>query len=245
MRRQPSGASVCLAALGCAAGSCQSVDDQNAQAAPVTEERLSEFDQAFNPSSVELRLVRVYGPTPLREAQSQSDQSSFLLAVNAGFFDAEVRPIGLAASGESQLTAFDASLGGGIVWTANGVAHLTAAEDWREPIRGLRTFDLALQSRPRLIVNSRNNIRRDDDIKAARTAVCLRKGGRELVFVRRAAESGFGGPSLHALAAELLTMGCEEALNLDGGPSAGWGSVDGTWAEPRTPIAMVLVVEKN
>ncbi len=130
-------------------------------------------------------------------------------------------------------------MGGGVLWIAGGVGHLDAAEEYRET-----DVDLALQCRPRLVVGRQNNIRRDDGVAAARTALCLRQGGTELVVVRRVTEDG-SGPTLHALARELVAMGCEDALNLDGGPSVAWAAHDGPWLEPRTPIAMVLVAARK
>ena len=196
------------------------------------------LERAFSLDDGALRLVRVQGRTPLADLAASSQASTFLLAVNAGFFDAELRPVGLASSDGRELAAFDATLGGGVLWTSNGVAHLTAAEEFHQ-----ETFDFALPARPRLVVQGRNNIKRDDGIRAARTALCLRRGGREVIVMRRA-EAG-AGPSLHSFALELVGKGCEEALNLDGGPSAAWASAEGMWLEPHTPIAMVVVVERK
>jgi uncharacterized protein YigE (DUF2233 family) len=194
---------------------------------------------SFQLADVDLRLVPVVSATPLREAAQTVDPSRLVLAVNAGFFDAELRPVGLAMNGGQPFAPLDPTLSGGVLWISDGVGHLTATEDYREV-----AVDLAVQCRPRLVVQGQNNIRRDDGVEAARTALCLRRRGEELVVVRRATEDG-SGPSLYALARELVDLGCEDALNLDGGPSVAWGTPGGPWLEPRTPIAMVLVVERK
>jgi uncharacterized protein YigE (DUF2233 family) len=197
------------------------------------------LDQSLLLADVELELVRVHGRTPLQEATASTSGSALLLAVNAGFFDEDVRPLGLATSRGHSFAALDRAMGGGVLWVAGGVGHLDAAEEYRET-----AVDLALQSRPRLVVGRQNNIRRDDGIAAARTALCLRQGGTELVVVRRVTQDG-SGPTLYALARELVAMGCEDALNLDGGPSVAWAAHDGPWLEPKTPIAMVLVAARK
>jgi exopolysaccharide biosynthesis protein len=53
--------------------------------------------------------------------------------------------------------------------------------------------------------------------RAARTAACVRDGGRTLELYLT--EPRDLGPSLSELAHFLLEQGCEHALNLDGGPS--------------------------
>ena len=72
-------------------------------------------------------------------------------------------------------------------------------------------------------------LRRDDHKRAARTAACIRNGGRELDLVLAwTRNSDKDGPGLAQLARWLAEpildgdgSGCEAALNLDGGPSTG------------------------
>jgi hypothetical protein len=141
------------------------------------------------------------------------------LVVNGGFFDPRGEPLGLAVSGGKALSAFAAGMSGGVLWLRDGVAHLTATEDYEAG-----AVDFAIQCRPRLVVASRPNVRSDDGRRALRTALCLRDGGRTLEAVLAGA-NGDAGPTLFELARELVDDGCEEALNLDGGPSTGWASV--------------------
>ncbi len=87
------------------------------------------------------------------------------------------------------------------------------------------------------------NVRRDDGHRAERTALCVHGEGRALdVVVARSPE---GGPSLFALASYLATSGCEEAPNLDGGPSTGVAFREGDAVNeerPRGPIRHAIVV---
>jgi uncharacterized protein YigE (DUF2233 family) len=162
------------------------------------------------------------------------------LVVNGGFFDPHGNPIGLAISDGKVLSAFSPGMSGGVLWIRDGVAHLTATEDYRTgPV------DFAIQCRPRLVVGSRVNIRSDDGHRAPRTAICLRAGGRSLEIDTASGYEEDPGPTLQELASELATLGCEEALNLDGGPSTGWSArEDGglSFDLPRGPVRHAVVV---
>ncbi|MEM1418286.1 MAG: phosphodiester glycosidase family protein, partial [Myxococcota bacterium] len=59
------------------------------------------------------------------------------------------------------------------------------------------------------------------------------------VVVRPAAPGG--GPTLLELARELAAAGCEQALNLDGGPSTGLVTATRTDL-PRGPVRHVVVI---
>ena len=122
------------------------------------------------------------------------------------------------------------------------MGHLSPTEEYGE-----RSVDFAVQCRPRLVVGSRVNIRSDDGRRAARTALCLRDAGRTIELAS-ARDNGDGGPTLFQLAAELLAEGCEEALNLDGGPSTAWASVNdhGTvFIPPVAPVRHAIVVRRR
>jgi len=139
------------------------------------------------------------------------------LAVNGGFFDPEGKALGLAMSDGAVLSRLSRTTGG--VITLDGErARLWATEKFTTP-EGTR---FAIQCKPRLVVESAPNVRSDDGHRSERTALCLRDGGKtmEVVIVRgETAESM--GPSLFALGRYLARHGCENALNLDGGPSTG------------------------
>jgi hypothetical protein len=115
--------------------------------------------------------------------------------------------------------------------------------------------DFAVQCGPRLIeADGSVGIRTDDGQRAARTALCIREGGRELDVIVAASQERLGaGPGLFQLArwlAEPLApgepSGCEAALNLDGGPSTGLvvASAPALFRAPLGPVPFVLVVPR-
>jgi uncharacterized protein YigE (DUF2233 family) len=162
------------------------------------------------------------------------------VVVNGGFFAPDGSPLGLAISEGRPLSRFSPDMSGGVLWIREGTAHLSATEEY-QPVPA----DFAVQCRPRLVVGSRVNIRSDDGRRAARTALCLRDAGRTVEVMAATGEADGSGPTLFELATELAGLGCEEALNLDGGPSTGWASsLDGgtSFVPPRGPVRQVVVV---
>jgi uncharacterized protein YigE (DUF2233 family) len=165
------------------------------------------------------------------------------LAVNAGFFAVDGSPLGLAVSDGRRLSHFSPEMSGGVLWIRDGVAHLSATEEYEAG-----TPEFAVQCRPRLVVGSRVNIHSDDSRRARRTAICLRDSGRTIEFVTATGAAGDPGATLLALATELAEDGCEEALNLDGGPSTGWafrGDGGIAYEAPLAPIRQAIVVRER
>lgn len=167
------------------------------------------------------------------------------LVVNAGFFDTAARPLGYAVSDGAVLSKHVKSLSGGVVTIDNDVARLWDAETY-EPNEGTH---FAIQCRPRLVVDGTPNVRRDDGKRSERTALCLRDGGRSLdVVIVRGGPNEATGPSLYALGRFLAQHGCENALNLDGGPSTGVAFREGDEVKlvpPRAGVRQVLVFKRR
>jgi uncharacterized protein YigE (DUF2233 family) len=159
---------------------------------------------------------------------------SAAVVVNGGFFDDRGEPVGLAVSGGVTLSRFAPGLSGGVLWIRDRVAHLTATEEYAET-----SVDFAVQCRPRLVVDGRSNLRGDDGRRAARTAICLRDTGKEIRLVAVLPGAEDPRPTLYELAAELVAAGCENALNLDGGPSTGWADAQGADDYVRPPVGPV------
>jgi uncharacterized protein YigE (DUF2233 family) len=168
------------------------------------------------------------------------------VAINAGFFDPEGRAIGLAVSRGKVLSDFSKTMSGGVFYTVDAVARIDATEEF-DPTRRV---DLAVQCRPRLVVGGQANVRSDDGQRAERTALCVRNTGRTVDVVIAEPRAGSRGPSLFALA-QYLAAGpqpCEDALNLDGGPSTGVAYRDTDAAmsmkvtPPRGPLRYALVI---
>lgn len=147
------------------------------------------------------------------------------LAVNGGFFHPDLAPAGLLVSEGVELGAKRRGGGSGILVVVGSEARLLKREE-AVP----REAALAIQCGPRLIeAGGAVGIRSDDGKRAARTAACIRKNGRELNFVVALTKNGLGeGPGLLQFAnwlkaplAPRESSGCQAALNLDGGPSTG------------------------
>ncbi len=172
-----------------------------------------------------------------------------VLVVNGGFFDPEGRALGLALSNGTLLSKLARAASGGVVTFDGTRARLHETETFAMP-EGTR---FAIQCRPRLVVAGVPNVKRDDGKRSERTALCLRDGGATLdvVLVKAAAENAaeVPGPSLYALARGLAARGCEDALNLDGGPSTGVAArmPDGgaTRELPRGPVRHAIVVKRR
>ncbi len=140
------------------------------------------------------------------------------LVVNGGFFDPAGKPLGLAISDGTELSRLAPSMSGGVVTSDGARARLWESESFvlGEGVR------FAIQCRPRLVVNGAPNVRSDDGKRSERTTLCLRDGGKTVEVVIAKSEEGLAsGPSLFATSRFLARRGCEDALNLDGGPSTG------------------------
>lgn len=168
------------------------------------------------------------------------------LVVNGGFFGADTKPVGLAMSNGAVLSRLSKTMSGGVLTSDGDEAQLFAAETFELPDGG----NFAIQCKPRLVVDKASNIKSDDGKRAERTALCTRDGGKVVdVFIIRGSDDGESpGPSLYALARYLVSVGCEAALNLDGGPSTGvaWREDGGVkLLPPRAPIRHVVTFRER
>ncbi len=173
------------------------------------------------------RLALEPRAVPGRDLAALADEPALVLAVNAGYFEADGAPTGLLA-GETVTYGVPSRRGGtGIVVVRDQRATLvpfTASFTLGGPA------ELAVQAGPRLIeLDGRPGIRGDDGQRAPRTVLCLGDGGRrvDLILVWQRGNP-LAGPGLFALSRALATplmpadrRRCEQALNLDGGPSTG------------------------
>jgi uncharacterized protein YigE (DUF2233 family) len=164
------------------------------------------------------------------------------LVVNGGFFDRQRRAEGLVVSGGQELAPFSATLGGGVLVVAKGRASLHDAIGFALPPGA----EFVVQARPRLVVDGARNVQGDDGPRAERTALCVRDGGQRMEVIVVRGEAPGRGPTLGQLAAQLVARGCEQALNLDGGPSTGvaWREHGRTQEMvPRGPIRHAFAVQ--
>ncbi len=187
-----------------------------------------------------LELVDLHATRDLAGAFASKSEAVF--ATNAGFFDEHDQPLGLSISRGVRASLYSPTLSGGVLEVGHGRAELFETESYDKG----RSPEFAVQCRPRLVVRGHANVKRDDGKRAERTAVCLKRDGRELTFV--IAKDAQRGPSLYALGHWLEKRGCDDALSLDGGPSTGavYASPSGTREIAlRGPIRQAIVVSRG
>ncbi len=188
---------------------------------------------SFEVARTDLLIEDAKMGTDLAEILTRTGAS---LAINGGFFDTNDRPLGLAISQGKAVSAFSKTMSGGVLIADDSHATLFPTESFDPDAQSAARF--AVQCRPRLVVEGKVNIKRDDGKRSARTALCVKDGGQKLVvvLVRDATDPSFG-PSLFTLASFLAADGCESALNLDGGPSTGAAWRDGSGVHVERPTA--------
>lgn len=148
-------------------------------------------------------------------------------AVVAGFFESDKRPSGILEAAGQVLGQHHLHAGSGVLVVRDGRARIVAASS---PEREWARSDLAVQCGPRLIeAGPTVGVYSDRGDRYARAAACIRDGGATVDFVVTWSPSQpLRGPGLLSFALALAgpspagdATGCELALNLDGGPSAG------------------------
>jgi hypothetical protein len=193
------------------------------------------------PVRVDRARFRVVDLEMTSDLEGALRESGASMAINGGFFDPAERPEGLVVSEGVTLSARSDALGGGILVIAAGRATLAPAEGF---VAAPGT-DLAIQARPRLVVDGARSVVHDDGRSAERTALCLRDHGRRIEVVIGRGDAAGRGPTLAELADRLVSRGCEAALNLDGGPSTGvaWRQDHEVYAlAPRGPLRHAVLI---
>jgi uncharacterized protein YigE (DUF2233 family) len=143
---------------------------------------------------------------PALTAREFVEKSGATAAFNGPFFDLDGSPMGLLVVDGKKKAPLRPVDWGVFALDAAGV-HIVHTKDWHEP-EGLRQ---AMQVGPRLVVDGQPlTLKRQS---ARRTALCALADGRLKVLVV--------GTALEAsdLAGFLVSEGCRDALNLDGGDS--------------------------
>ena len=194
---------------------------------------------SFDVAKVDVSLADLHLKEDLSSALAGENT---LLAVNGGFFGPGGEPLGFASSEGKVYARLAPRLSGGVLVIDGARAAVTEAESFDASAPA----SFAIQCRPRLVVMGAPNVKRDDGQRAERTALCVRAGGRTLDVVL--ARGPRGGPSLFALGRYLASAGCDDALNLDGGPSTGaaWREGGVVHVEPpRGPIRHAVVIAQR
>jgi len=176
-----------------------------------------------------------------RDVAGVLERTRASFVINGGFFDRQRRPEGLVVVDGRELAPLAPSLGGGVLVVSGGRAALHDAAGFvLSP-----GAHLAVQGLPRLVLSGSRNVRSDGGPRAERTALCVLDRGRRMEAIVARGDRAQSGPTLGLLADMLVARGCEQALNLDGGPSTGvaWRE-DGGAREmaPRGPIRHAIAV---
>lgn len=190
---------------------------------------LRRLRRSYDDAIARVFVVRVEVPRVRFELRSLPEhrfvplmmEGGFAVATNAGFFEPDFSRSGLVVDHGEVRAPYHPRGGTGIFVVRGGRASLVQSPD-EVPT----DVDVALQCGPRLVEPDGSlGIHRDDGRRAARTALCIRGGGRVVDWVIAFREDGPGGPGLGQLASWLYEGlvpgegGCDAALNLDGGPS--------------------------
>ncbi len=181
----------------------------------------------------QLRLLPAGSAGERQRVAAIAAQFPEVVAVNASFFDEQGRAIGVTADkGEVQSARVLRSWG--VLHIRQGQAAISLGSELK---LGPERPELIVQGLPRLLVHG--EIVKLKPQTAARTAICA--AGRQVILVST------GQLEATALARLLRErLGCQEALNLDGGPStqcyARLGDlkldIPGGWGVPNALVAI-------
>ena len=209
----------------------------------------------FPASGFDIEIFAQSAPTGI-SLQELAKSKSAILAVNGGFYEIDnerrTRPTGLVIVGGWTDPGDHPNLGGsGVLYRQNGVWHIVPIEEFlrRQPNE---PFDYALQAGPRLVERGGlRGIRSDNGSAVSRTAICL-EGDQLGVLIVDGDITLFQLSDLMATPTGQGGLGCEVALNLDGGPSTqasylmqGKRIQVGSENPPSIPIALVVQRAKS
>ncbi|HVT33686.1 MAG TPA: phosphodiester glycosidase family protein [Rhodanobacteraceae bacterium] len=203
--------------------------------------------------TLELRWLddegRAYGSIDALRQAAETDGRMLLFATNAGIYDRENRPLGLAIADGRVLRPLNTARGrsGNFGIQPNGVFYVDRAgragvvttAAWRE--RGIEAR-VATQSGPMLVVDGAVNANfvEASESRKWRSGVCAPSGGHVAFAVSETPVT------FHAFARLFRdTIGCRDALYLDGTLSQIWTASDGYSGAPAVmvkPYAAMLAV---
>lgn len=181
------------------------------------------FVARFDRRRLHARLVDVASGQSLRNASDDA-----ILAINGGYFDDAFAPLGLyRIEGTVVSPAIDRPPLSGVVTITDG--HLDLGKQDRPDAQS------AFQAGPFLIdPGGTLGIRSDDGKLAERTVVAI-AGDSLVVIVTSPVTLHSVADWLHQSGEELRVVSIERALNLDGGPSAGYVARVGTVEQAQPP----------
>ena len=213
--------------------------------------KLKLYAWRFDPKMFGIEVVQQLGKQGSTVSELRAHNGA-LLAINGGFFNIDAKqrltPHGLLVADGRRVSPYHKGAGSGLLYEKNGAVGIAWSKDWASLGDGLKT---AVQAGPMVVdPGGKNGIYVNDYNRHDRTCVCLTDSGSVTIVVVK------GGLSLFELGEILATqakdggMGCERAINLDGGPSTQASfaptdgkplEIEGTWTAQNG----VLIVPRN
>lgn len=194
-----------------------------------------------DPDSVTLKLVKAQGEPSLQKVSTLAQSHNALLAINGGFFHADGKPAG-ALKIDGKWIAKPANNRGFVGWgfpnNANFVfdrakknmglieSVFNSKPWWEDAQNVVGGIPLLLLNGEKVSVKEEKTLEDFLTNKYARTAICSTKNNLiKLVVIDGGDRKSYGlglksGMSIDELSDFLLNIGCENALNLDGGYSS-------------------------
>ncbi len=211
-RNAPSPASIAWESIAPGASHTRAVVNMNGRAIHLQ-------GWTFEPETWRLRVLPAPEDAGL-SAYEALTASGAVLAINGGYFDyvytdgkRRLRPTGLVIARKK--TVHRRGGGSGIVYDKRGRVGIS----WSRATQAWRGADDALQAGPLLVdPGGRHGIRRDSGRLARRSVLCLLHDGRFVILVSRSSVTLFDLATI-LVRARPYGIGCERAINLDGGPS--------------------------
>jgi hypothetical protein len=158
-----------------------------------------------------LRVLAAGGPKTRREVATIARRFQDVVAVNGAFFDEEGKAMGLVVDQGRLISRWRTKAWGALVVKDRRATMMKGKDVDLE-----KKPELVLQGWPRLVVDGKvMDLKKQE---AARTAVCA--DGRYVTIVVLPDDTGMKAlASFLARRDQLGGLGCQNALNLDGGPS--------------------------
>lgn len=186
----------------------------------------------------------------LRALTNEGYQVHFLM--NAGIFNQNAQPAGLWIEKKALLRPLNRRSGkgnfhiqpNGVFYLTQEKAHIITTVQWHNnPPKA----DYAVQSGPLLIIDGAINSRLPKNHKAAykRNAVCVDKARRVYFVITTRYDDGAHFPNLYRFAHALQTIGCQQALYLDGSLSDFYLPMESSRFHWQKFAGMIAVVSKR
>ncbi|OGL39805.1 MAG: hypothetical protein A3C43_12260 [Candidatus Schekmanbacteria bacterium RIFCSPHIGHO2_02_FULL_38_11] len=178
----------------------------------------------IDPKNTVLRLVYChdYGEKMGADIRDLVKKSGAIGAVTGGYYDYEkdkksLKPVGILTADGREISKWLAGINGVFLVKKDRTAEIIYKENYKKSPDILQ----AVQAGPVLVKDGEIRIDKPsvfNEFKLLpRTAIGLTKEKKILML---ASETGFNGLSLYELAEVMKRLGCNDSLNLDGGPSA-------------------------